>query len=282
MSTSTPAEALPAVRRWWSSRLGAPFARELVLVTVLLLAYKYGRYSVRDSANVAFEHARELVHVERALRIFSEARVQDVVLSLGDSVARALNSYYLVAHVVVTAAAFLWLFVAHPGTYRRFRRVMLTMTIAALALHLLFPLAPPRMLPHLGFVDTGARVGPAAYGQGSTYGSFANEFAAMPSLHFGWAVAVAWATALATRGRWRFLAIGHPVLTLAAVVATANHYWLDAGAAGMLFVFALAIDRQRETHAARDEPQPGAVASSEARIGAGMGVESRVPGATDT
>jgi hypothetical protein len=267
---------VPTVRRWWASRLGAPLLRELLLVAVLLVAYKYGRYAVRDSAAAAIEHARELVHVERAMRIFSEEHVQDVALSLGRGVARALNAYYLVAHVAVTALAFLWLFVAHPETYRRFRRVMLVMTIAALVLHLAFPLAPPRMLPELGFVDTGARIGPAAYGHRSTYGGFANEFAAMPSMHFGWAVAVAWAATLTTRSRWRFLVIAHPVLTLAAVVATANHYWLDAAAAGMLFVLALAIDQRRETR------QTGATPSSDVRIPAGIGVESRVPGRTDT
>jgi hypothetical protein len=159
---------------------------------------------------------------------------------------------------------------------------MLVMTIAALVLHVVFPLAPPRMFPDLGFVDTGARVGPAAYGRGSTYGGFANEFAAMPSLHFGWAVAVAWATLLATGARWRYTLIAHPVLTLAAIVATANHFWLDAGAAGLLFLLALAIDRRREPRVGRTPRQPDAVASSAARIAVGIGVDSRVPGATDT
>jgi hypothetical protein len=146
---------------------------------------------------------------------------------------------------VVTAFAFFWLYARHPGTYIRFRRVMIAMTVVGLAIHLLYPLAPPRMFPHLGFVDTGQAVGPASYGHGSAYSGFANQFAAMPSLHFGWALAVAWAAILASRSRLRWIVIAHPLLTLAAIVLTANHYWLDAIVATFLFAGALAFDRWR-------------------------------------
>src|SRR5205823_1656331 len=137
-------------------------------------------------------------------------------------------AYYLFAHVIVTAIAFLWLYARYPNTYVRFRRVMIVMTVAGLAIHLLYPLAPPRMFPRFGFVDTGRTIGPASYGHGSAYSGFANQFAAMPSLHFGWALAVAWAALLASRNRARWLVVAHPALTLAAIVLTANHYWLDA------------------------------------------------------
>ena len=109
-------------------------------------------------------------------------------------------------------------------------------------MHLLLPLAPPRMFPHLGFVDTAKVFGPASYGAGSPYKGFANQFAAMPSLHFGWALVIAWAVLLATKSRWRYLVILHPVITLAAIVLTANHYWLDAAVATFLFGFALGVD----------------------------------------
>jgi hypothetical protein len=152
--------------------------------------------------------------------------------------------YYLFAHVVVTAAAFLWLYVRHPQGYRRFRNVMVVITLAGMFVHLVLPLAPPRMFPHLGFVDTAKVFGPASYGAGSPYKGFANQFAAMPSLHFGWALVIAWAVVVAAgiHSRWRYLVILHPVLTLAAIVLTANHYWLDAVVATILFGAALAVD----------------------------------------
>jgi PAP2 superfamily len=254
--------AVPAartgVREWWRSRFGGAFVRELVLILALLAFYKYGRTLVRNESAIAVKHARELIGFERDLRIFTEARIQDAVIGTGTAVEWLLNAYYLFAHVAVTAIAFFWLYARHPATYVRFRRVMIVMTVVGLAIHLLYPLAPPRMFPHLGFVDTGQVVGPASYGHGSAYSGFANQFAAMPSLHFGWALAVAWAAILASRSRLRWLVIAHPVLTLAAIVLTANHYWLDAIVAAFLFAGALLFDRWRikrssSPHSHRDE-----------------------------
>jgi hypothetical protein len=241
----TQATTVPVVRRWWHSRFGAPFARELGIVIGLLVFYKFGRLLVQDEGATAARHARQLIRFERDLSIFTEARLQEAVLGAGTAIEWMLNAYYLFAHVVVTAVAFLWLYARHPNTYMRFRRVMIVMTLAGLAIHLLYPLAPPRMFPQRGFVDTGRTVGPASYGHGSAYSGFANQFAAMPSLHFGWAVAVAWAMILASRNRARWLVVAHPALTLAAIVLTANHYWLDAVVAGFLFGFALLVDRWR-------------------------------------
>jgi MFS superfamily sulfate permease-like transporter len=63
----------------------------------------------------------------------------------------------------------------------------------------------------------------------------------MPSLHFGWALMLAIGLILATRSRWRRLWLLHPLLTLLVIVGTANHYWLDAIAAGALLGLALAV-----------------------------------------
>jgi hypothetical protein len=120
-----------------------------------------------------------------------------------------------------------------------------------MSVHVLFPLAPPRMLPRLGFIDTARVFGPASYGAGSPYKGFANQFAAMPSLHFGWAVVIAWAALIASSSRWRYVWIAHPVLTLAAIVLTANHYWLDAFVATILFGFGLGVDHAIERRRAK-------------------------------
>jgi hypothetical protein len=260
-------QAPTPVRRWWHSRFGAPFGRELALVLGLLAFYKYGRTLVSGESTTAVHHAHELIRVERDLGIFTEARLQEAFLGVGPVVEWSLNAYYLVAHVIVTATAFLWLYARFPSAYRRFRNVMVMMTLAGLALHLLYPLAPPRMFPHLGFVDLGRTVGPASYGSGSPYHGFANQFAAMPSLHFGWALAVAWAAVLASSSRIRWLAIAHPVLTLAAIVLTANHYWLDAVVATLLFLGAWWVDSRierrrvrRARRAARGCPQESPLA----------------------
>jgi hypothetical protein len=228
-------------RRWWHSRFGGSLVRELALVVALLLAYKYARFLGKDHVDTALHNARDVIGFERSLGVFSEAHLQDLVVN-DTALIRFLNAYYLIAHVAVTAAAFVWLYVRHPATYRRFRDVMIVITVTGMTLHLLVPLAPPRMFPRLGFVDTAKVFGPASYGGSSPYKGFANQFAAMPSLHFGWALVIAWAVLLATSSRWRYVVILHPVITLAAIVLTANHYWLDAVAATVLFAFALGVD----------------------------------------
>jgi hypothetical protein len=91
-----------------------------------------------------------------------------------------------------------------------------------------------------GYVDTIARYGPAIYQQ-SGVESVANQFAAMPSLHFGWAVLVAYGVVRALDSRWRWLVVLHAAITLAAIVLTANHFWLDALVAGGLIALALAM-----------------------------------------
>jgi hypothetical protein len=256
-------------RRWWHSRFGGSLLRELALVVALLLVYKYARFLGRDHVGVALDNARDVIGIERSLGVFSEARLQDLVLN-DTALVRFLNAYYLIAHVAVTAAAFVWLYVRHPSTYRRFRDVMIVITLLGMTLHLLLPLAPPRMFPNLGFVDTAKMLGPASYGAGSPYKGFANQFAAMPSLHFGWALVIAWAVLLATKSRWRYLVLAHPVITLAAIVLTANHYWLDAVAATVLFAFALGVDwllerrRRRRLAIAADQATRSAATTADA------------------
>ena len=147
--------------RWWHSRYGGSFLRELVLVVVLLLLYKYGRFLTKGHVDTALHNARDVISLERSLGVFSEARLQDLVLR-ETTLIRFLNVYYLVAHVAVTAAAFLWLYVRHPPTYRRFRNVMVAITLSGMVVHLVLPLAPPRMFPNLGFVDTARVFGPAS------------------------------------------------------------------------------------------------------------------------
>jgi hypothetical protein len=116
-----------------------------------------------------------------------------------------------------------------------------TVSAAALAIHVAFPLVPPRMLTSEGFVDTLHQFGPRIYSTDTEH-SVANQFAAMPSLHFGWALMVAVGFIAIKRTTWSLAALAHPLVTLLAIVATANHYWLDAAVAlALVALFALAI-----------------------------------------
>ena len=99
-------------------------------------------------------------------------------------------------------------------------------------MHIVFPLAPPRMFPQWGFIDTMATFGPNAYA--GTSGAMANQFAAMPSLHIGWAALIAYVIHR-TGPRWlAWIATAHLAMTVLVVVVTANHYWIDGVVALML------------------------------------------------
>jgi hypothetical protein len=134
--------------------------------------------------------------------------------------------------------------------------------------HLVVPLAPPRMLALSGLADTGRLYGPEVYGSPSS-DPLSNQYAAMPSLHVGWALAVAITLIVATRGRWRWLWLAHPLLTLLVVVATGNHYWLDGLVAiAILGVVLLLVPRPAVTAGRTPQlrlPPPGRIPSQARR-----------------
>ncbi|MPY54049.1 phosphatase PAP2 family protein [Streptomyces acidicola] len=216
-----------------------PLVRELLLVAGLFLVYKFGRLLANGHTGEAFRNAGRVWDWERALRLPDEAGVQSVLLH-GDGLAQLANSYYAVVHFPATAAFLVWLYLRRPSHYVWARRVLAAVTAAALLLHLVFPLAPPRLLDGTGLVDTGQVYGPTVYSAAPATDSMANQFAAMPSLHFGWALMVAIGLIAATRSRWRWLWLLHPLVTLLVIVGTANHYWLDAAGAAALLGLALA------------------------------------------
>jgi len=237
-----PTVEVGAIRRWWRSRLGGALLLEILICTALLFVYKAARLIAEGDVGVALHHARQVVDVERALGVFNEGRVQALALH-NVGVIRFLNSYYLYAHFTVTIAFLVWLYVRYPMGYLSVRRVLVVVTALGLVGHALYPLAPPRMLHGFGFVDTARVFGPASYGAHGAYGGLANQFAAMPSLHFAWAVVVAWGVITFSRSHWRYLVIAHPVVTLGAIVLTANHYWTDAFIGLLLVPIGIAADR---------------------------------------
>lgn len=200
----------------------------------VFLAYRQIRFLSRNDTDAAMDNARRVVSAERWFGLFREGAVQDLALR-SEAVIGLLNRYYVGVHFPLTIAFLVWVLARHPEGYRRIRTWFITVTIAALVVHVAFPLAPPRMLTDHGFVDTLRVYGPNIYTADTTK-SVANQFAAMPSLHFGWAAMVAIGFVSIKRSRWSLLAIVHPVVTLLAIVATANHYWLDAAVAGVLVV----------------------------------------------
>lgn len=136
-----------------------------------------------------------------------------------------MNQLYLYWHLPVIGLVALWLYVRSRGHYLLLRNAFLLSGVVALCAYLTLPVAPPRQLP--GFVDTIA----IQYGteRPGTPGIFVNHYAAVPSLHFGWNVLAGLMPLFVVRNAWTLaFAVAMPVITLASIVFTANHFFLDA------------------------------------------------------
>jgi hypothetical protein len=212
---------------------------EVLLLAGLFLVYRLGRLAITGHDDLAIANAWRVWDVQQLLRFPNEEALQDWVLQWPE-LAKAANWYYVAVHFPATLAFLAWGWLRRPPEeYRWARRLIITLTALALLLHIAMPLAPPRMLSSLGFVDTMTVFGPSAYsGDAATV---SNQFAAMPSLHVGWALLIAVVVIRTARSRWRWATIAHPVLTTLVVVVTANHYWIDAVVSALLLGLVMLI-----------------------------------------
>jgi hypothetical protein len=189
----------------------------------------------------AFERGIQLLNIEKAWGLAPEIALNTAVSS-HHLLAIIVDYHYATLHYVVTPAVLVWLLVSHPGVYRHARRIIVATTVIGLIGFWLTPVAPPRMLGSHGFVDTMAEF--AAYGWWASdasaprgLGGLTNEFAAMPSLHVGWAIWCGWAMYKYGRHRWLQIAgILYPASTVVVVMATANHFFLDVVAGAVVVV----------------------------------------------
>ncbi len=204
-------------------------AVELAVAAGVFLVYRAGRLVTSSSTGAAQRNSERVIEWERSVGAFTEQRVQSWMIDL-PGVIEFLNRYYVLVHFPVTIAFLVWVFARRRDQYAQIRNWFTGVTLLALVVHVIFPLAPPRMTD--GFVDTLRVFGPNIYTE-DTSKSVANQFAAMPSLHFGWALMLAVAMARLTIRR-RMIWMLHPAITLLAIVATGNHYWIDAAVAGVL------------------------------------------------
>ncbi|WP_327289045.1 phosphatase PAP2 family protein [Streptomyces sp. NBC_01198] len=212
---------------------------ELLLLFVVDSIYKYGRKVANGQTDDAFRHADNVWSFERAVHLPSEHTVQQLMLH-SHTVIHTANYLYATVHFPAMAIFLGWMFVKKRAHYLWIRRAIVIQTMLALLGHLFFPLAPPRMLHGDGMIDTASVYGPAVYGKPDG-DSMSNQFAAMPSLHVGWALAIAIGLIAAYRSRWRWLWLLHPLVTTLIVVGTANHYWLDGIVGSALLAVALAV-----------------------------------------
>jgi len=222
-----PAHRRAPALRWW---------REVAYIVAFYTVYTVIRNQgvATNSVDEAFRHARQVIALERLLGSYHEETIQDWFLPWRGFMS-FWNVYYGTAHFLVTAGALVWLFRRQPHRYPLWRNTLACTTGLALLGYAFYPLMPPRLLPAgYGFVDTLDVIGGLWSFQSGPVAKVSNQYAAMPSLHAAWATWSALVLVPATAAAWaRWPAVLYPVLTLFAIVVTANHYWLD-GAGGLV------------------------------------------------
>jgi hypothetical protein len=220
---------------------GGNVLREIAQVLAAFLLYNVGRMLAADELGRADGNAHEVLDAERWLRLPAETSLQAWALG-HDWLVDLANRYYVSVHFPLTIAVLVWLYRYRRPAYTWAKRALLVATGVALVFHVLVPVTPPRLLSSVGMVDTGHAGGMSIY-QAPVLGSMSNEYAAMPSLHVGWALLLAVVLVATCRTRWRWLWLLHPLATLFVVVSTANHYWLDGLAGSALVLVALWLTR---------------------------------------
>ena len=233
--------AWPIARRL-GMRPGPPRGRSwLDVLVVASLGWLYDLVNdyppVRQG--LAEVHARSVLHLERAVHLDPE-RALNRWLAARHALSQMTVFWYENVHGVVVIGMFLALWWLRPDLLRRLRAVLVIVSVAALAVFWSFPVAPPRMLVNDGYVDLVSRVDHVPVWHAGAVAVESNQLAALPSLHLAWGIWAALAVWQMCRWTWlRALAVAYPLVTLFAVMATANHFLADA-VAGALLTFAVA------------------------------------------
>ena len=237
--------------RGWLAVIRA-FAREAALIFFLYAIWqRAGSLSVMHVSG-ARSRGLSIWHFERALHFPSELSIERAFLHHSWAI-QLMNGYYAIAHVPALVIFLIWLFTWHRENYGPWRDTIALTTGACLLIQLV-PVAPPRMFTDLGFVDAAKLFDQSVYG--AVGSGIADQLSAMPSVHVGWAVIVGVAVVTVSRSKWRWLVLLHPAMTILAVTATANHWWLDGVVAVLIMIAAMGLDRAVRTAYARRRSRP--------------------------
>jgi len=275
---------------------------ELALIGFSYWIYSLVRNAVPEMEVRAQRNAHSIWHFEQHLGIAYEQQINHAFDKVTWLIT-GMDYYYATLHFIMTIGVLVWLFRSHPGRYAAARLALFVTTAVALLGYYFFPLAPPRLMTGADFIDTVAKH--------HTWGSMAsgdmsqvsNQFAAMPSMHIGWSLWCGLTIAFLARRRWvKVLGLLYPLSTLVVIVASANHFFMDALAGALCTLFGLAVSRlaygrwayafprRREAAPDPDLTVPGGEAEPEHRTAGSPAAEAsgadepagHEPGADDT
>jgi hypothetical protein len=226
---------------------------EFALISALYAVWRVARKLPLAQDDGAIERARSIVDFQEAIFLPTELSLQQFILR-NDWLGWPTTLYYAVLHVPALIAFLVWLFVFHRPHFAHWRNGLVFLTGMCLVIRF-WRVAPPRFLADLGYEDLSERFGPSIYGPVGT--GVSDQFAAMPSIHVGWAAVVSLGIFAVSTSRWRWFFLLHLIITIIVVSASGNHWWLDGIVAIGLLVIGLWLDTfVRSRVARRSEPAP--------------------------
>jgi hypothetical protein len=242
---------VPAVRRAQLARglrWARPFAKDWSITLAIFVIYFLIRGAAPANPDFAMEVTKILIDFEKATLTFWEPRIQEVSIQW-DAVKEAANFVYAYMHFPVLIAVGAWLWFRNRRDFAFLRNVIFISMVFGIAFYYLLPAAPPRLIAEhgydLGFVDT--VFGTDTRVQYAQPDWILNEYAAIPSFHFGWIAVASAGIWVYTRNRWvRAFAIMLSLVMTWAIIASANHFWIDMAMGGLVVMVSWWIARRLE------------------------------------
>lgn len=248
----------------FSSRLRLSCSRhwpaicEILLCIAAALIYFGIRHLTLDGEEIAMANADRLMQLEQTANVAWEESLQAPIVPY-EFLVSLVNWIYIWGHWPVIIVAAILLFRYRPSEYKLLRNAIFVSGCIGFLFFAFFPVAPPRMAnPEL--VDT-----VTLYSH--SYRAFqppglTNQFAAFPSLHFGWNVLVGIALWKASSSiALRSVAVAQAIAMGAVVVLTANHYVLDVAGGFVVVLAGLAVNKvlssrtAEKSHLAEGQPK---------------------------
>ena len=224
---------------------------QLALFAFADLCYETVRGVAETNTASAFQHARNIVDLERGLGLFFEQSLQGWAMG-SRLLVDFTNFMYVNSHFVVTTAFLVWLYLRHNDRFYFVRNMFMVAMGLALVGYLVMPTAPPRFLPELGFVDTIAYYADVHHDSGFVT-LFFNPYAAVPSMHVAFSLMLAGSAIGIVRHRFvKALWALYPPLIAFVVIVTGNHWWFDAAVGACVAAAAALV---ASTVLARARPQ---------------------------
>jgi hypothetical protein len=222
------------------------FVFQIIILSTTYYAYTLARAFVHSAGDAALANGTAVMKAEQTLHIYVEPWLQTKASHV-EPLIHGLNWFYVNVHLPAIIGLLIWLYMARRREFQFFRNWFLALNALGIMCYVLIPTAPPRLVPSSGIVDTLFLMSHSNF-QGGLLGTFANPYAAMPSLHIAYALFVALSLGLLARHRLvRLMGFLYPIAMLAAITITGNHWLLDglggAIVCGAAYVFVSRLSR---------------------------------------